>query len=78
MDPQRRRERYQEFVAQGDDELELSFIRTSVRRGQVTASEEFADALERRIGKNLPRRERGPPFEHQKKTGAEAPVIVDK
>jgi putative transposase len=78
VDLQRRRERYQEFVAEGDDELELRFIRASLQRGHVTASDEFAAALEQRLGKSLPQRERGPPFDAKKKTGAEAPVIVDK
>jgi len=58
----RRRERYREFVAQGDDPKELKLIRESMQLGHLTASDEFAIAVEREIGTKLPNRDRGRPI----------------
>jgi putative transposase len=59
--PARCQERYREFVAQGDGELELKFIRESLQLGQVTSSERFARAIEEDASATLPRRARGRP-----------------
>jgi putative transposase len=75
---QQRWQRYRDFVAEGDDELELRHIRNSLQRGTTTSTEEFAAALEKSADKEMPRRNRGRPVKAKKKTGAEAPVIVDK
>ncbi len=75
---QRRWQRYREFVAEGDDELELRHIRNSLQRGTTTSTEDFAETVTASADKNLPRRNRGRPVKAEKKTGAKAPVIVDK
>jgi putative transposase len=76
-DELRRHQLYREFVAEGENELELKFIRESLQRGHVTACEEFANAVARDNGIELPHRRPGRrPAE--KTTGAEAPVIVLK
>lgn len=68
---------YRAFVAEGEDELELKFIRESLQRGHATACDQFAKALAHREEFELP--ERRPGRKHaQRKTGAEAPVIVVK
>ena len=59
---ERRAERYREFVAQGDDELELKFIRESLQLGHLTASQKMVDAIETSMGTKFPQRERGRPF----------------
>ena len=71
-DKAERRARYRELVAHGEDELELKFIRESLQRGHVTASDAFAKALSDDIGVTLPNR--FPGRSAKKKTGAEAPV----
>lgn len=61
-------ERYRRFVAEGESELELRFIRESLQRGHVTSSDEFAKALAGKAGFVLP--ERGPGRKRkEKKTG---------
>lgn len=77
-DEARRQQRYREFVAEGDNELELRHIRNSLQRGNATACDAFAASLERGLSSDLPRRPRGRPVKAEKKTGAEAPVIVTK
>jgi putative transposase len=77
VDDARRQASYRELVAQGENELELKFIRESLQRGHVTSCEAFAGALAREMGIALPERTRGRKCV-QKKTGAEAPVIVVK
>lgn len=68
---------FRAFVAEGEDELELKFIRESLQRGHVTACEQFASTLALKEGFELP--ERRPGRKHPvRKTGAEAPVIVVK
>jgi putative transposase len=73
-----RQARYRQLVAEGENELELKFIRESLQRGHVTSSESFADALAREQDLVLPRRSPGRTHVVETKTGAEAPVIVDK
>jgi len=58
---QERRRSYWRFVEQGEDSADLQFIRESLQRGQVTASDEFADSVEQESGCTLPRRPRGRP-----------------
>lgn len=76
-DESQRHERFRKFVAEGENELELKFIRESLQRGHVTACDDFAQALARDTGAVLPRRRPGRQ-PAQKKTGAEAPAIVFK
>jgi putative transposase len=77
-DAQRRWQRYREFVAEADDELELRHIRNSLQRGTTTSTDEFAAKIIESADEVLPRRNRGRPVKAEKKTGAAAPVIVDK
>jgi putative transposase len=58
-DEARRQQRYREFVAEGENELELKFIRESLQRGHVTSCEEFAEALASDLGVELPERRPG-------------------
>lgn len=58
----RRQERYRDFVAQGDDELELKLIRGALQRCQLTASESFVKSVEEKVGREISRREPGRPF----------------
>jgi putative transposase len=58
-DQRQRFQRYREFVAEGEDELELKFIRESLQRGHVTSSEAFAKDLADRTGVKLPQRNPG-------------------
>lgn len=51
-----RQRRYREFVAEGEDELEVKFIRESLQRGHVTSCEAFAASLARQTGLQLPQR----------------------
>ncbi len=74
----RRMQRYREFVDEGDDELEPRHIGNSLQRGTMTSSEEFARMATGSADKDHPRRNHGRPVKAEKKTGAEAPVIVDK
>lgn len=60
--------RYRQFVAEGENELELNFIRESLQLGHVTAQEAFARRLARKAGLVLPERRPGRPL--HKKTGA--------
>jgi putative transposase len=76
-DPKRRQLWYRQFVAEGEVDLELKFIRESLQRGHVTSSESFAKELAAQNGITLPRRSPGRSFA-QNETGAEAPVIVVK
>jgi putative transposase len=55
-------ERYREFVAQSENELELKFIRESLQLGHVTSSDQFAKTVEREINATLPQRRRGRPL----------------
>jgi len=60
-----RHRRYREFVAEGENELELKFIRESLQRGHVTSCDAFAKALATEHGLELP--ERSPGRKHLKK-----------
>jgi putative transposase len=72
-DPATRHCRYREFVAEGENELELKFIRQSLQLGHVTGCDAFAKDLSVRVGFSLP--QRTPGRRHvERKTGAEAPV----
>lgn len=57
----RRHERYREFVAQGDDAHDLTFIRESLQRGQLTATKMVTDSIQESLSSQLPNRARGRP-----------------
>lgn len=76
VDDVRRHEHYRAFVEEGENELELKFIRESLQRGHITGCDDYAESLARRTGVTLPKR--SPGRTPKKKTGAEAPVIVVK
>lgn len=57
------RQRYREFVEQGEDELELKLIRSALQRGQVTASDLFVKNVENQLGREISCRAPGRPFE---------------
>jgi putative transposase len=61
-DARRRRDRYREFVAKGDDELELKMIRASLQRGQPTGSDQFVELIESMLGHKVSKRGPGRPF----------------
>jgi putative transposase len=56
---------YRAFVAEGENELELKFIRESLQRGHVTSSDTFARALAAEHSLDLP--DRSPGRKHRKK-----------
>jgi putative transposase len=58
---QRRRERYREFVELGIDDNELKFIRSAVRRNQLTGSDAFIREIERLTEQRILNRTRGRP-----------------
>lgn len=65
----RRQERYREFVAQGEDELELKLIRGSLQRCHMTASESFVKNFEEETGREISRREPGRPYRPRNENG---------
>lgn len=60
--PDRRRERYRNFVAEGEDDLELKLIRGSLQRGQLTGSDQFVDSIEAGLGRVISKKGPGRPF----------------
>jgi len=58
---QQRCERYKAFVHQAVSEQELSVIRESLQRGQLTGDSRFVDEVERIAGLRIERRGRGRP-----------------
>ena len=66
-DDDARQKAYRHFVAAGENELELRFIRESLQRGHVTSSDDFARSLATQHGFTLP--ERQPGRKQAKKSG---------
>ena len=56
-----RREAYRKFVLQSEPIAEREFIRTAVRRNQLTGDSRFIDEIERRTGVRIDARKQGRP-----------------
>jgi putative transposase len=60
-----RRENYLKFIGENVPSGESEFIRTALKRGQLTGNSRFIDAIEYIVGRRIERRGQGRPFKNK-------------